>query len=78
MKGDGRMLNTLKNLRLRAGLTQEEAARRINVKQNQISSWEHGRFLPMARRIPAIAKTYRCTAEDVIDAMNETIIARNK
>ena len=63
------MQNTLRNLRLLAGLTQEEAARRINVRQNQVSSWEHGRFFPSAWRLNTIAKAYNCTVTDVITAM---------
>lgn len=63
-------------LRLAAGLTQVEAARRLGVKQSTISSWEAKRFGPRAHMVPKIAKAYRCEIESVFEAMREPIPGR--
>lgn len=41
--------------RTRAGLTQRELAKRLGVRQQQLSAWEVGRHVPRDARIDAIS-----------------------
>lgn len=54
----GRFAARLRELRQAAGLTQVEAAERLNLPQHVISRWETGDRSPSLRQFPAIAKAY--------------------
>ena len=55
----------LKEVRLSAGLTQEEAAKALNVSRTTVTMWETGTVNPTADKLPAIAKLYGCTINDL-------------
>lgn len=55
----------LRSARLKAGLTQEEVAKHLGVRQATISWWESGRGFPKAQKPPAIARLYGCTIDEL-------------
>lgn len=56
---------TLRELRINAGLTQAEAAKKLMVDQSTISSWEIGKHCPHRKIWRSIARAYKCSAKDV-------------
>lgn len=56
---------TLKELRLKAGLTQEQVAKLIDVDQAAVSYWESGKYKPLRKYRRKLAKLYGCTAEEL-------------
>ena len=55
----------LKRLRLAKHLTQEQAAERLGVSTQSISRWECGTTLPDVTVLPAIARLYCVTIDDL-------------
>lgn len=53
--------------RMLANLTQEDAARSLNVSRSTISMWETGESMPRADKLGALAKLYGCTVDDLLD-----------
>ena len=59
-------MNKFEELRKSKGLTQQEAADMLGVKQYSISKWETGKSLPRAGMLPFIANFYGCTVDDLL------------
>lgn len=57
---------TLKQLRKATGLTQEEAAKSLNVSHDTISRWESGATQPTALQIVDICRVYNCKFDEII------------
>ena len=60
-----RIVNRVKEYRTRAGLSQEELARAVNVSRQSIISIERGRYvpsLPLALRMSAF---FRCSTDEL-------------
>jgi len=55
------MGSRLRELRLRAGLTQEELARQIEVGVDAIRKWEKGKRTPLLDRAAKLAVALGCT-----------------
>ncbi|MBR5172295.1 MAG: helix-turn-helix transcriptional regulator [Phascolarctobacterium sp.] len=53
-------------MRERASLTQIQASQLLNVPQSTIASWETNRSKPRADKLPAIAKLFGCTIEELL------------
>ena len=62
-------METLKDLRRAAKLTQQAAAVALDVSQCSISAWEIGTARPTLDKLKAIASLYGCTLEAVVDAI---------
>lgn len=58
-------MNQLKLLRVRAGLTQDELAKRVNVDQTAVSRWEKGKNIPLKKWIPALARALDVTEAEL-------------
>ena len=56
----------IKKLREAAGISQMRLSEMINVPQSTIASWETGRALPRADKLPLIAKALGCTVDDLL------------
>lgn len=56
----------LKEIRLRAGLTQEQLAERINTTQCCISRWENGKDRPNIEIVRQLASVLRCTTDELL------------
>ena len=53
------MLNTLKALRTKNRMTQEELAARIGIKQEEISYYEKGVHVPSEERLAALGEVFK-------------------
>ena len=56
----------LKEIRLRAGLTQEQLAESCNTTQNCISRWETGKVQPSIEVLRQLASVLRCTTDELL------------
>lgn len=60
-------MNVMRERRLRGGIpTQREVAKILGVKESAVSKWERGISKPRADKLPAIAKLYGCTIEELL------------
>lgn len=58
--------------RIRAGLRQEDVAALLGINRAAVANWETGRALPMSRLLPALARIYNCSIDDLMtDAAQE-------
>ena len=55
------MVMRVKELRMRAGLTQTGLATQMGVGQNSVSNWETETVLPKTRELPQLAKLLGCS-----------------
>ncbi len=60
---------TLKNLRRRAGLIQEQAAEKLGCAIPQVSCWETGKVKPHVNRTRDFVMVYKCTGYEVVQAI---------
>jgi len=57
----------MRERRLRGAIpTQREVARILGVKESAVSKWERGISKPHADKLPALAKLYGCTIEELL------------
>lgn len=66
---EGRGMDSLYDMRIRAGLTQAEAADRMGVTQGRISEWEAGRYVPSTRSCVRLASVLGVDAGTIIAAV---------
>ena len=60
------MLFELKNIRRKAGLSQEEAAKQLDVPLNTYRNWEQMKTMPRDRgELPRLARFFGVTVEDL-------------
>ena len=57
----------MRDARLLAHLTAEEAAERIGVHVNALLRWERGEADPMGTNLIALAKLYGCSPESLME-----------
>ena len=50
--------NSLKELRLKRGWTQEDLAKRLNVSKNAVANWEQGVRVPKLDKLEEIARLF--------------------
>lgn len=55
-----------KEAREKSGLTVLQASRALEVSPVAVYKWEDGRTVPDGRRMPEIAKLYRCTVDELL------------
>lgn len=56
----------IKNIRERAGITQTEVARALNIGQSAVAAWELGEAFPRVDKLPKLAKLLNCTVDDLL------------
>ena len=56
---------SLKAARVNAGLSQKEAAKKLNVTQKTLCNWEKSRTFPKAEQIDPICDLYCVTYEQI-------------
>ena len=77
-------MNSFKKARLKNAvitnriLTQREVAEKLGVQMSAVSKWEMGLSKPRAELLPALAKIYKCSVDDLLreDDDNEKCIRR--
>lgn len=52
--------------RKKAGLTQMEVAKALGVSDAAVCQWEKGETMPSSKRLPEIAKLYKCTVDKLL------------
>lgn len=52
--------------RKRAGLSQRDAAKALNVSPAAVGWWDTGKTKPRASLLPAIAKLYSCSISELL------------
>lgn len=55
-------------MRLAAGLTQRGVAKALGIKSPSVAQWESGRSRPDLERLPALARLYNVTVEELCGA----------
>jgi len=69
-------MNILKERRLRGAIpTQREVAARLGVMPSAVSKWENGITKPRVDKLPALAKLYGCSIEELLA---DTTASENK
>ena len=56
----------LKEMRLKANMTQTELCYKLNVGQNTISQWETGERTPRAEKLIQLAEVLNCTIDELL------------
>lgn len=56
----------IRNLRLAAGLTQKQLAKKMNVDQSAVSLWESGKSNPQKKIHKKLAKVLGCTVDELL------------
>lgn len=65
-------MNIMKERRLRSAIpTQREVAEALNVSPSAVSKWERGLGKPQIDKLPAIAKLYGCTIEELLTPIDD-------
>lgn len=64
MKGGNKM--TIKKLREKKELSQEKLAEMLGVTQGAVSQWESGLASPATDKLPALAKIFNCTVDELL------------
>lgn len=60
-------MNVMRERRLRGAIpTQRDVAKILGVRESAVSKWERGLARPRADKLPAIAKLYGCTIEELL------------
>jgi DNA-binding XRE family transcriptional regulator len=60
------MAITMKAARVNAGLTQEEAAKKLDISKATLLGYENGRTIPKVDVAQKMATLYRLTVNDII------------
>ena len=66
----------IKQLRFKAGLTQEQLAERLGIGPQSVSKWETGVSMPDITALPLLAETFGVTIDDLFDLTNEQRLNR--
>jgi len=63
-----------KDLRKAKGLTQDQLAVALDVKQSTVAMWEIGQRVPKTSMLPRLAKALGCRIDDLFEEMDEKAI----
>lgn len=64
---------TIKAARVNAGLTQKAAAKKLNVSNKTLGSWENGQTTPNIKKVPDICSLYGVGYDDLIFLTNNPL-----
>ena len=62
---------TIKNLRIASGKTQQQVAVACGIKQGVYTNWETGRYAPNAENLARLADCFDCTVDYIIGRETE-------
>lgn len=66
---------TLKELRERAKLTQEDVGRKLNIHQSAVCHWETGNTKPARKYHKKLTGLYSCTIDELLSAIPQKEIS---
>ena len=66
----------IKQLRFKAGLTQEQLAEKLNIGAQSVSKWENGVSMPDIASLPLLAEIFGVSIEDLFDLTSEQRLNR--
>lgn len=58
---------TFKELRVKAGLKQNDIEKALNLKSSAISKWESGNSVPRIKDMPKLAAILNVTTQEILD-----------
>lgn len=61
----------IRQMRLNAGLTQEQLAKKLGVSAQSVSKWENDISMPDITLLPDIAETFGISIDDLFDLTTE-------
>lgn len=61
------MRERIKEMRVRAGLTQEKLSQELGVTQSAVAKWETGESSPLSEKLPDLARVLGCTIGELFD-----------
>lgn len=67
MKREGAPRMNIRQLRTRAGLSQEALAAKVGVGRTAVTFWEAGVQYPSADKLPKLAAALGCSIDDLYD-----------
>ena len=66
----------IRQLRFKAGLTQEQLAEKLNVTPQSVSKWENAAAMPDISALPLLAGIFGVTIDDLFDLTAEQRFSR--
>lgn len=73
-----RLANSLADLRVKAGMSRFQLARKMNITPGSIYNWEKGNARPSAEAIYKLAKVFGTTTDAIFLALNTTKVVTDK
>jgi transcriptional regulator with XRE-family HTH domain len=67
----GEWLLSIRELRARANMTQEQLAKKMNVDQSTVSLWETGKTFPMKKLHKKLAKVLGCSVDELMSGVRQ-------
>ena len=64
-------MSSLSCLRKKAGLSQQYIADHLGISQGAVSQWERGLSMPIADKLPILAKLLGCTTDELLEGISE-------
>ena len=64
-------MSSLVCLRKKAGLSQQYIADHLGISQGAVSQWERGVTMPIADKLPILAKLLGCTTDELLEGISE-------
>ena len=61
----------IKQLRFKAGLTQEQLAEKLNIGAQSVSKWENAVSMPDIASLPLLAEIFGVSVDDLFDLTSE-------
>lgn len=58
---------SLKKLREKSGLSQENVATHVGVGRSAVAMWETGKTTPRTETLPKLAALFGCTVDEMLD-----------
>lgn len=68
--------NKIKQLRFKAGLTQEQLASSLCISAQSVSKWENGITMPDITLLPALAEEFGVSIDDLFDLTTDQKLKR--
>ena len=65
-------MTRIRDMRERAGLTQERLSELINVSRSAVAMWESGETSPRADKLPELARVLGCTIDELYDSERDS------